>query len=261
MMKQSFDGTLALVTGAASGIGAASARLLASKGAHVFAGDLDLKGVDQLATDEREKGNQCTAIQLDVSSQRDWTQFCEQASASDTKWKVLVNAAGISITKPLATISYEEWSRVMRVNLDGAFFGIQAAMRSMHSGGSITNVASVSGTKPFGGAAAYCTSKAALRMLTKTAAIECADAANGIRVNLVTPGGVKTPMWQKEAFFQDLIKEHGSTEKAFEALSGARPSAAFCEANDVAEAIVMLSNTENATMNGVEVVLDQGNTL
>lgn len=260
-MQQPFDGILALITGAASGIGAATARLFASKGAHVFAGDIDLEGVNQLATEEREKGNLCTAIQMDVSSQRDWTQFCEQASASDSKWQVLVNAAGISITKPLATISYEEWSCVMQVNLDGAFFGIQAALQNMHSGGSITNVASVSGAKPFGGAAAYCTSKAALRMLTKTAAIECADATNGIRVNLVTPGGVKTPMWQKEAFFQDLINEHGSPDKAYEALSGNRPSAAFCEADDVAEAIVMLSNTQNSTMNGIEVVLDQGNTL
>lgn len=108
----------------------------------------------------------------------------------------------IASARPVAEMTLAEWRRVMQVNLDGVFLGTKHAIRAMRSGigGSIINVASASGIKASAGASAYCASKAAVRMFSKTAALECAAARLKIRVNVVSPGGVKTPIWQKMDF-------------------------------------------------------------
>jgi NAD(P)-dependent dehydrogenase (short-subunit alcohol dehydrogenase family) len=103
----------------------------------------------------------------------------------------------------------------MAVNLDGVFLRTKYAIEAMKTAGSIINVASVSGINPSAGASAYCASKAAVRLFSKTVAIECADAGTSIRVDVATPGGVKTPLWEKEEFFKKLIAERGGTDEAF----------------------------------------------
>jgi NAD(P)-dependent dehydrogenase (short-subunit alcohol dehydrogenase family) len=125
-------------------------------------------------------------------------------------------------------------------------------------GGSIVNVASVSGITPMGGAMAYCASKAAVRMLSRAVAIECADARNGVRVNTVTPGGVRTPMWEKEGLFRALVHEHGGVEEAFAALSGTSPSQQFFSAEEIARTILYLASDDSAHLSGVEIVVDRG---
>jgi NAD(P)-dependent dehydrogenase (short-subunit alcohol dehydrogenase family) len=111
---------------------------------------------------------------------------------------VLVNNAGLSFTKSVAEMTLEEWRRVLSVNLDGVFLGTKYAIRAMKigNGGSIINVASVSGVNAYPAVGAYGASKAAVRLFSRIAAIECADAKTGIRVNVVTPSGVKTPIWE-----------------------------------------------------------------
>jgi NAD(P)-dependent dehydrogenase (short-subunit alcohol dehydrogenase family) len=110
----------------------------------------------------------------------------------------LVNCAGIATATPVAELTLAEWRRVHAVNLDGVFLGTRAAIRAMQEsgGGSIVNVASLSGIETFPGAAAYASSKAAVIQFSRVAAAECAQAGKGIRVNVVAPGGVKTPMWR-----------------------------------------------------------------
>ena len=261
MLKEEFENTAMLVTGAASGIGEATTRKMAAEGATVIAADIDVESVERVAEEARSNGHACYSLAMDVSDPAAWEIACTRLSQESGSWAALVNCAGISIAKPISDLSFAEWQKVMRVNLDGAFLGTKSAISCMQDGGNIVNVASVSGMRPFGGASAYCASKAALRMLTKSAAIECADAKNGIRVNLVSPGGVKTPMWQKESFFTELVEQHGSVAAAYEVLSGGRGSMVFCEPEDVAEAILGLITARSKTVNGVEIVLDQGNNL
>lgn len=131
----------------------------------------------------------------------------------------------------------------MAVNLDGVFLGTKYSIEAMKDGGSIINVASVSGITPSAGASAYCASKAAVRMLSKTVTIECADAGTDIRVNVVTPGGVKTPMWENEEFFKELVAEHGGTDAAFAIVAGDIPSHQFFTPEAVAS-----SNTSRYSM-------------
>ncbi len=175
---------------------------------------------------------------------------------------VLINNAGITVSKGVAESSLEDWRMVMSVNFDGVFLGTKSAIEAMNrnGGGSIVNVASVSGVKPSAGAAAYCSSKAAVRIFSKTVAIECADAKTGIRVNIVTLGGVKTPMWEREEFFRELMAEHGGTEEAFAAMAGDTPSHQFFTPEEVAETILYLASDESSHLTGTEIVMDRGHT-
>ena len=134
-----------------------------------------------------------------------------------------------------------------------------AAMRP-NGGGSIVNLGSVSGIRPSGGATAYCASKAAVRMFSKAVAIECVDAKTGIRVNLVTPGGVKTPMWEQEDFFRAMISEYGSSEAAFAAMAGDTPSHQFFSPEEIARTLLYLASDDSSHLTGTEIVVDRGHT-
>src|SRR5262249_29173325 len=155
-----------------------------------------------------------------------------RALAHHGRLDVLVNNAGVSFARPVADMSLAEWRRGLAVNLDGVFLGTKYGIQAMRAGkgGSIVNVASVSGIQPFAGAAAYGTSKAAVRLLTRIAAIECQDAGDGVRVNAVSPGGVKTPMWESMDFFRTLMAEHGGADEAFRAMAGPALSQQFYSA-------------------------------
>src|SRR5262249_5596235 len=135
---------------------------------------------------------------------------------------VAVNNAGVAVSRPVAEMTIAEWRRVLQINLDGGFLGAKHAIRAMQRGnaGSIINVASASGIKASPGASAYCASKAAVRMFSKTVALECAAAGSRIRVNVVSPGGVKTPIWEKMDFWPGLVAQHGSPEAAWQSLAG-----------------------------------------
>jgi NAD(P)-dependent dehydrogenase (short-subunit alcohol dehydrogenase family) len=173
---------------------------------------------------------------------------------------VLVNNAGLSFAKSVAEMTLDEWRRVLSVNLDSVFLGTKHAIRAMRSGkgGSIINVASVSGINAYAEAGAYGASKAAIRLFSRVAAIECANARTGIRVNVVSPSGVKTPIWETMPFFQQLIAQHGGTEQAFAALAGSAGSQQFFTPEEVARTIVYLASDETAHLNGVEIIMAQG---
>lgn len=249
---------VALITGGGSGIGEATAKLMAEENAVVFVADVDIAAASSVAQEITKSGGTAHALELDVSDDQNWQAAIDQILAQQQRIDILVNNAGISISKSVSDLSLQDWKTVMGVNLDGVFLGTRQAIRTMKENGSIVNVASVSGITPSGGAAAYCTSKAAVRMFSKAAAIECADAKNGIRVNVVTPGGVFTPMWEKEKFFQAMIEEHGSAEAAFSVIAGDTPSHQFFLPEQVAESILYLASDASAHLTGTEVVLDRG---
>jgi NAD(P)-dependent dehydrogenase (short-subunit alcohol dehydrogenase family) len=251
---------VALVTGAGSGIGRATAILLAQEEAKVIVSDTNAQAAEQVASEIREGGGRTEAMKLDVTEESAWAAVTEAILTHHQRLDVVVNNAGISFAKPIAETTLAEWRRVLGVNLDGVFLGTRHAIGVMRSagGGSIINVASVSGINPYPEASAYGASKAAVRHFSKVAAIECADARTGIRVNVVSPGGVKTPIWESLEFFRDLVAKHGGTEQAYAALAGTSASNQFSSPEDIARTIFYLASDESAHLNGVELVIAQG---
>jgi len=185
----------------------------------------------------------------------------EQILAAHNRLDVLVNCAGISFAAPVAEMSLEDWRRVMAINLDGIFLGSRHAivvMRQQPEGGSIINVSSASAIKASGGASAYSASKAAVCMFTKAVAKECKERGDNIRLNTVCPGGVRTPLWKKMPFFQELVARHGSEEAAFRAMEQRRR---FAEPEEIALAILYLASNEARLVTGTDLIIDGGYTL
>ncbi|MBY0372555.1 MAG: SDR family oxidoreductase [Bryobacteraceae bacterium] len=235
-MDRVLSGKIALVTGAASGIGRAVAEAFAREGARVIATDIDT---------------------LDVTREEDWDRAMASA---DGRIDILVNNAGIVSGDEIAETKLSDWRRLMAVNLDGVFLGTRAGLRQMKkqepAGGLIVNIASVTGIKPLAGAAAYGSAKAAVRHLTKCAALE--GARHGIRVNSVSPGGVKTAIWEGTKMFADLVATEGSREGAFAAMGAGAPIPRFAEPEEIAAAVLYLARPEAAFMTGADLVIDGG---
>ncbi len=254
--RMSLLGKVALVTGAASGIGRAVVAELVERNATVFAADIDGVGVQALAT----QLNNITAVTLDVTDESAW----QSAFQSIDQLDIFISAAGISHATSTADMSLEDWRRVMAVNLDGAFLGVRGALRKMvpQKRGSIVLIASASGIKAAPGASAYCASKAGLRMLAKAVALECRE--DGVRVNTVSPAGVATAMWSKMPFWKDLVAKHGGEDGAWKALGGISPDQpsltrmAFPE--EVAQAVLFLASDESSHITGTDLVVDAGYT-
>lgn len=249
-----FAGRVALVAGAASGIGAAVSARLQAAGAHVYCADLNLDGARSVASASPDS----RAIALDVRDEGAWETAMEAVLSASSRLDVLINCAGISAGSPVAETTLAEWRRVLATNLDGAFLATRYGIRAMRtSGGVIVHVGSASGIKPAPGAAAYSTSKAGLRMLVRTAAKECRDAGLGIRVNVVSPAGVKTPMWGSMPFFQELVARTGSEELAYAEMSKAG-GGVFVEPDAVASVVCFLASDDARHVTGVDLPVDDG---
>lgn len=248
-----FSQAIILITGAASGIGAATATRLAHAGARkLILVDIDEDRLRDFAFTlpcERQ------IMIADVADEGLW----EREDLTGLTHAV-VNA-GIGAGAPLLETSFAEWRRVLSVNLDGAFLTLQAAMRAMQgNGGSIVLTASAAGIKAEPGIAAYGASKAAVIHLAKIAAKE--GAAMNVRVNAIAPGGVETPIWSNVPFFQNLVDTTGSEEAAFKALgAAATPTGRFARAEEIAAQIAFLLSNEAASMTGACLVSDGGYTL
>jgi NAD(P)-dependent dehydrogenase (short-subunit alcohol dehydrogenase family) len=254
-----FVGKVALVTGAASGIGRETALRLAAEGAFVCCTDVKEAGLTETLALIGESGGQASTQRLDVTNESDWETAIGEVLAVYSQLDVLVNCAGVSSAVSLVEMTRAEWQRVLAINLDGAMFGTKHAIRAMRkTGGSIVHVSSASAIKPPPGAAAYTVSKAALCMLSKAAAKECIDQNIPVRVNTVCPGGVKTPLWMGVPFFQQLVEKRGSTEAAFDVLGRGVPGGQFSEPADVAGAILFLASDEARFVTGIDFVIDAG---
>jgi NAD(P)-dependent dehydrogenase (short-subunit alcohol dehydrogenase family) len=245
-----FAGTSTLVTGAASGIGLATARHLAEQGAgRLILVDRDGDALDKVAlpcTIERRVG--------DVADPSLWSE----AGLADLDHAVL--NAGVPGIGAIVDMPFDEWRRVLSANLDGVFLSLQAALRALRPGGSAVIVASAAGLKPEKNIAAYAASKAAVLQLARVAALEGAERA--IRVNAIAPGGVETPIWHGTDWFQELEARHGR-EGAYRSLAAeGTPLKRFARAQEIAGQIAfLLANEASGFTTGSLLVSDGGYTL
>jgi NAD(P)-dependent dehydrogenase (short-subunit alcohol dehydrogenase family) len=252
-MSSDFDKANILITGAASGIGAATACLLAGRGAKKLI--LMDRDEDRMADFAFSLPCERQLLVGDVADEALW------ARADLTGLTHAVVNAGIGGSAPIDESSFADWRRIMSVNLDGAFLTLQAAMRAMKgSGGSVVLTASAAGLKAEPGIAAYAASKAAVIQLARVAAKEGAGA--GIRVNSIAPGGVETPIWSGTPFFEDMVERHGGEEQAYKALaSRATPMGRFAKPEEIAGQIAFLLSEEAAFVTGACLVGDGGYSL
>jgi NAD(P)-dependent dehydrogenase (short-subunit alcohol dehydrogenase family) len=254
LKAQRMDGKDALVTGAASGIGKATAQRLAEEGARVALTDLNQPELTKVVDAICAGGGKGIALRLDVTSETDWQTAMTRILAEWGRLDISVNCAGISFAKPINELNLADWRRVMATNIDGVFLGTKHALRAMNTGGGcIINIASAAGIKPVSGNAAYGTSKAAIRFFTRIAALE--GAPQNIRVNSISPGAVATPMWKSTEMWPKQVAETSGLDAALKALV---TDQGFAEPEEIAAAVVFLASEDARHVTGADLPVDDG---
>jgi NAD(P)-dependent dehydrogenase (short-subunit alcohol dehydrogenase family) len=241
---------VAVITGAASGIGSATAELFAEEGATVLVADVQDDAGQSLVDQLAKAGHCATFVHCDVSSEADVGALIHLALSQYGRIDVLFNNAGVEGDQaPTAEATLENWQRVIDINLKGVFLGLKHGIKAMlqHGGGSIINNASVAGLVGFPNIPAYCASKGGVVQLTRTAALEYAT--QGIRVNCLCPGVIDTPMVERFT--------HGSAE-AEAAMSALEPVGRAGQPREVAELALFLASDRSSFLTGAVVPVDGG---
>ena len=237
------DNKVAIITGAARGMGAAHARAFVAEGAKVVLTDVLDSGAEVAA----ELGDSAVFIHHDVSSEQGWADVVIRAEETFGKVDILVNNAAIIAGAPIKDMEPATYERIVAVNQVGVFLGMRAVIPALEraGGGSIVNVSSINGKRASIGSAAYVSSKFAVRGLTQTAALECAPL--GIRVNSVHPGLILTPMVDEAVDAETLA-----------AMEAGIPLGRGAQSSEVSEVVVFLASDAASYMTGSEVVVDGG---
>jgi NAD(P)-dependent dehydrogenase (short-subunit alcohol dehydrogenase family) len=238
---------VALITGAARGIGFATAQAFVREGARVVAADVNFAGAKRAAAELGESAGQAMALTVDVGDSASVDGMFEAILSTYGRLDLLVNNAGIGSNTPFLDMTLEEWERVIRVNLTGAFLVAQGAARLMvrGGGGKIVNIASLSGQRGGVGRTAYGSAKAGLELLTKVMAVELAE--SNINVNAIAPGPIETEMAR---YVHDA-----ATRRAYEYLV---PQRRYGTPEDIAQAALFLCSEESRYVHGHTLNVDGG---
>jgi NAD(P)-dependent dehydrogenase (short-subunit alcohol dehydrogenase family) len=243
-----FEGRTILITGAGSGIGKATAQRFGAEGGRVHCVDVNAAAAEQTAGAIREAGGEAAAARCDVS---DPVAVAETVDAAVARWgglHVLANVAGVGGFRRTSEVTFEEWSRVLGVNLNGVFLMCQRALpHILATRGAIINTASVAGVKSHPYCAAYCASKGAVVMLTKALAVEYGR--KGVRINCLCPGGIETPMLSQWQLPEGVPNA---------ALMRIAPLGRHGQADEVAGTIAFLASDDATYINGATIVVDGG---
>ena len=240
-------GKVALVTGGAKGIGAASVRVLAAEGAQVLISDLDVEAGQALAA---EIGPAAAFISHDVSSEDAWRQVIDHVRERYGRLDILVNNAGILIAGSIEETSLQAWQKVMRVNADSVFLGCREGIALMKdSGGSIINLSSVAALAGRDDYLAYSASKGAVAALSRSVAVLCRRRKYRIRCNTLHPDGVLTDM-TRGSLPEGVDPERMTIDSD--------PMNRMCRPEDVAASVLFLASDEARAINGVELRIDSG---
>jgi len=252
------QGKVALVTGAAAGIGAACAATLAREGAKVVVTDLDdVRGRATVAA-IAAAGGEALYLHQDVTDEARWVEVIAEIAARHGRLDVVVANAGIAIIASVLEMSLADWRRQTAVNIDGVFLTVKHGiplMRKSGAGGSIVMISSVAGLRGSAGLAGYSATKGAVRLFAKSVALECAGARDGIRCNSVHPGIIETAIWEK------MPQDGRNAPLDPRAIAEASvPTGVLGQPQDIANAVLFLASDAAAYMTGSEVVVDSGQT-
>lgn len=254
-MTRRVEGKVALVTGGASrpGLGFAIAERLAEEGAIIVLTDVDAGGVAESSRLICERNLAAEAMPHDVASEADWSRVVDDILARHGRLDIVVNNAGILDISAIADDhALAGLRRQLEVNVVGCFIGTQAGVRAMRqcgNGGAIINLSSVAGKVGFRGSASYAATKGAVKLMTKSVALE--TAAEGIRVNSVHPGIISTNMQQK------AVQDNAGN---YDAIVAGIPARRLGEPRDIANCVLFLASDEAGYVNGAEFVVDGGYT-
>lgn len=251
-MGDRLNGKVCIVTGGASGIGAATARLFAAEKGTVIVTDVQDDFGESLA---REIGG--TYNHQDVSDEARWRQIVDEAVAHHGRLDVLVNNAGVFRPGTIEETELEMWNFVLGVNLTSVMLGCREAIRAMKANpggakGAIVNVSSITGYVGLSGGAAYTASKGGVRLLTKSVAVHCAREYGAIRCNSIHPGAIDTPM--NQAAF-DASEDPAGMRAGFEAV---QPIGRMTTAEEIANGVLYLASDEASSTTGSELLIDGG---
>lgn len=247
------EGKVAIVTGAASGIGKGCAAMLAAEGARVVLADR--VPCEPLGEPHRVE-------QLDVTDEAAWARVVDATVAAYGRLDILVNAAGIAVWGDIERVTLKEWRLCNAVNSEGTFLGCQAAIRAMKlgGGGSIINISSLAGLKGSPTLAGYCATKGGVRLFTKAVALECAAARDNVRVNSVHPGVIETPIWL--GILPGTIPgagQPGANAPNLDVISETMvPTGKKGLPEDIAAGVLYLASDDSRYVTGSELVIDGG---
>ena len=246
------SGKVALITGGASGLGKATAKILAEEGATVVITDIN---ADAGAGVAAEIGHNVTFLQQNVALEVDWQNVMAWIIDKHHKLDILVNNAGILHMASIEDTTLEDWQRVHAVNSDGVFLGCKYAVETMKGStenGSIINISSGAGLRPISLVPAYGASKSVVWSLTRTTALHCAESGYPIRCNSIHPGVIQTPM------MEDMVPEGEDVDATLAMHAEVHPMKRLVTVEDVAYSILYLASDESAIVTGVALPVDGG---
>jgi NAD(P)-dependent dehydrogenase (short-subunit alcohol dehydrogenase family) len=245
------EGKVTVVTGAASGIGRASARLLAAEGALLVLGDVDEAGGEAVAGEIRDAGGSARFLRTDVRSFDQVGALVGSAVEEHARLDVIVNNVGVAIGGAAGEMSEEDWNAVIDVNLTGVWRGMRHAIPAMlDAGGSIVNVSSVQSMVGFDGWSGYAASKGGINALTQQAAVEYAP--KGIRVNAIIPGTILTGM------NEGILRDDPDPDALMARWTSMHPIGRIGQPEEVATAVVYLASDESSFVTGMLLRVDGG---
>lgn len=255
------DGKVALISGGARGIGAETARTLARAGAAVMVTDLLDPDAEALVGELEAAGQRAGFVHHDVTSEESWIEAVQQTVERFGKLNIAVNNAGVFLGKGILDTSLEEWQWLCRINLDGVFLGIKHCIPAIEQSGepgSIINLSSIAGLVGSAGAGGYHATKGGVRLLSKSAALECASRGLSIRVNSVHPGVIETAMGEEVYDSVEQADPEAGREAARERIRSLHPIGRTGRAQDIANAILYLASDDSSFVTGSELVVDGG---